>query len=140
MKTFAMLAFAALAMVVGCGENQSNPMTSTSTDFAPQPAAKNAAPGATHFDLTAGRHTVIGEVTIWNDATNLYVNYNTDESGIGLVTTHVNVNSAADGADGQWMGDEYALDVAVVDLGLPVGNSPDGPAGTGGPPCDARPL
>ena len=98
MKTFAMLAFAALAMVVGCGENQSNPMTSTSTDFAPQPAAKNAAPGATHFDLTAGRHTVIGEVTIWNDATNLYVNYNTDESGIGLVTTHVNVNSAADGA------------------------------------------
>ena len=97
MKRFT-LVLASLALAIGCGDNQNNPMASTSTDFAPQPAAKTAAPGATHFDLTAGRHTVIGEVTIWNDATNLYVNYNTDESGIGLVTTHVNVNNAADGS------------------------------------------
>ena len=35
------------------------------------------------------------------------------------------VDSAADGTDGQWMGDEYALDVAVVDLGLPGINGLD---------------
>lgn len=29
------------------------------------------------------------------------------------------VDSAADGRDGQWMGEEYPVDVAVVDLGLP---------------------
>jgi two-component system response regulator PhoP len=29
------------------------------------------------------------------------------------------VESAADGTEGLWMGEEYALDVAVVDLGLP---------------------
>jgi len=29
------------------------------------------------------------------------------------------VESAADGTDGLWMGEEYPLDVAVVDLGLP---------------------
>ena len=29
------------------------------------------------------------------------------------------VESAADGSEGLWMGQEYALDVAVVDLGLP---------------------
>ena len=35
------------------------------------------------------------------------------------------VDSAADGTDGQWMGDEYPLDVAVVDLGLPGINGLD---------------
>ena len=35
------------------------------------------------------------------------------------------VDSAADGTDGQWMGDEYPLDVAVVDLGLPGINGMD---------------
>jgi two-component system response regulator PhoP len=35
------------------------------------------------------------------------------------------VDSAADGIDGQWMGDEYPLDVAVVDLGLPGINGLD---------------
>jgi two-component system response regulator PhoP len=35
------------------------------------------------------------------------------------------VDSAADGREGQWMGDEYPLDVAVVDLGLPEINGLD---------------
>ena len=35
------------------------------------------------------------------------------------------VDSAADGIDGQWMGEEYPLDVAVVDLGLPGINGLD---------------
>ena len=35
------------------------------------------------------------------------------------------VDSAADGTDGQWMGDEFPLDVAVVDLGLPGINGLD---------------
>jgi two-component system response regulator PhoP len=35
------------------------------------------------------------------------------------------VDSAADGTEGQWMGDEYPLDVAVVDLGLPGINGLD---------------
>ena len=35
------------------------------------------------------------------------------------------VDSAADGTTGQWMGDEYPLDVAVVDLGLPGINGLD---------------
>lgn len=29
------------------------------------------------------------------------------------------VDAAADGTEGQWMGEEYPLDVAIVDLGLP---------------------
>ena len=35
------------------------------------------------------------------------------------------VDSAADGRDGQWMGEEYPLDVAIVDLGLPLINGLD---------------
>jgi hypothetical protein len=46
-------------------------------------------------NLTAGQHTVIGNVTIWNDATTLFVQYNVTSSGWTLGRTHVNVSQDA---------------------------------------------
>ena len=51
------------------------------------------------YTLFAGQHTDVGEIQVWDDATNLYVNYHLDTAGGALTETHLHVvpGSTADG-------------------------------------------
>ncbi|MFO7968031.1 MAG: hypothetical protein R6U44_10585 [Archaeoglobaceae archaeon] len=47
-------------------------------------------------DLLAGQDMDVGNVTVWNDATNLYVKYVVDKEGWCMTETHLHVAESAD--------------------------------------------
>ena len=51
---------------------------------------------ATTVNLIAGKHTDAGDITVWNDADNLYVRYQTDKP-FCLLETHLQVATSLDG-------------------------------------------
>jgi hypothetical protein len=68
--------------------------------------------------LIAGQHIIVGEVLVWNDGTNLYVEYNTTGTGFLFDETHVYVGTSPpeSAAPGQFAYKHEGLGGVTYDL------------------------